>query len=139
MFIIFSFSSDNGNKSTEKSDSVIIVLCEKFFGRKLSNVEKEKYINYLVVPIRKSAHFLIYALLGLLIISFIKEYTLLSKRSIIITILLVLFYACSDEIHQLFVPGRSGEILDVFIDTTGGLVGCYLYYFIYKMRRRKYE
>ena len=47
MFTIFSFSSDNGDKSTKKSDSIIIVMCEKFFGRELSKQEKEKYIDKL--------------------------------------------------------------------------------------------
>ena len=30
-------------------------------------------------------------------------------------------YASSDEIHQLFIPGRSGQFTDVLIDTSGGL------------------
>ena len=32
-------------------------------------------------------------------------------------------YAVSDEIHQTFVPGRSGEVGDVLIDTFGVLIG----------------
>ena len=32
-------------------------------------------------------------------------------------------YACSDEIHQLFVPGRSGMFTDVLIDTGGAVTG----------------
>jgi VanZ family protein len=35
----------------------------------------------------------------------------------------VFLYACSDEIHQLFVPNRSGELLDVLLDTFGGSLG----------------
>ena len=30
-----------------------------------------------------------------------------------------LVYAISDEFHQTFIPGRSGELRDVLIDTTG--------------------
>ena len=48
---------------------------------------------------------------------------------------MVLLYACSDEIHQTFVAGRSGEVLDVLIDTIGGSLATYLYYIIYKRRR----
>ena len=57
----------------------------------------------------------------------IKEYNITDNKSIIYTIIFVFIYACSDEIHQLFVSGRSGEILDVLIDTTGGFVGTMIY------------
>jgi VanZ family protein len=40
-----------------------------------------------------------------------------------------------DEFHQLFVPGRNAEIWDVVADTSGGMLGIYLLYFL--MRRRK--
>jgi VanZ family protein len=39
---------------------------------------------------------------------------------------LVVLYAVSDEIHQLFTPGRSGEIRDVLIDSVAGMVGIWL-------------
>ncbi|GKX68088.1 VanZ family protein [Inconstantimicrobium mannanitabidum] len=44
-------------------------------------------------------------------------------------------YACTDEIHQLFVIGRNGCIRDVFIDTFGGstyLVLAYIYNYLKK-------
>ena len=34
-----------------------------------------------------------------------------------------ILYAMSDEFHQLFVPGRSGEIRDICIDSLGALLG----------------
>ena len=36
-------------------------------------------------------------------------------------LLLTAVYAVSDEYHQTFVPGRDGNLLDVLIDTLGGL------------------
>ena len=36
------------------------------------------------------------------------------------------FYACTDEWHQTFVPGRSGSFQDVLIDTLGGIVALLL-------------
>ena len=35
-------------------------------------------------------------------------------------------YAVSDEVHQIFVPGRAGQLRDVLIDTTGVLLGIFL-------------
>ena len=34
-------------------------------------------------------------------------------------LLFATLYACSDEIHQLFVVGRSGALIDVFVDMIG--------------------
>ncbi|MDB5163077.1 MAG: hypothetical protein JWN28_684, partial [Candidatus Saccharibacteria bacterium] len=50
--------------------------------------------------------------------------------TIFLSILFVGFYAISDEFHQLFVPGRSGEMRDVLIDTTAGALAVCILYFI---------
>ncbi len=136
MLFIFSLSSDNGEVSEKKSDSLIVKVTETILHRKLTVEEKEKYIEKTVVFVRKSAHFTMYFILGLLVISFLKEFGL-SRKSIIISIIVVLLYAVSDEIHQTFIPGRSGEVLDVLIDTIGGSLSTLLYYLIY--RRIKHE
>ena len=44
-------------------------------------------------------------------------------KKILISIGLAFLYACSDEIHQLFVNGRSGEFTDVLLDTCGAGFG----------------
>ena len=136
MAFIFSLSADTGSQSTKKSDSIIVKSCEVILGRKLSEYEKEKYINKFVKIVRKSAHLFLYFLLGLAIISFIKEFTIISYRSIALTILIVFVYAISDEVHQMFVNGRSGEILDVVIDTIGGVVASFSYWTLNNWRRR---
>ena len=46
-------------------------------------------------------------------------------------------YAVSDEIHQIFVPGRSGEPRDVLIDTSGVLIGICLVRFHFSLRERR--
>ena len=40
-------------------------------------------------------------------------------------------YAALDEIHQLFVPNRSGQVRDVLIDSVGILIGIILFRTIY--------
>ena len=89
--------------------------------------------------VRKSAHFTLYFLLGLFIISFLREFIPIDKRSILITIGIVFLYACSDEVHQLFVSGRSCEVLDVIIDTCGGVVSTAIYSLLYRIRRISHE
>jgi VanZ family protein len=50
-------------------------------------------------------------------------------------------YALSDEIHQIFVPGRAFDIPDLFIDGAGILCGLILYWLIrlWIARRKKGE
>lgn len=42
-------------------------------------------------------------------------------------LLICVLYAISDEVHQKFIPGRSGEVRDVIIDTAGASVGISVY------------
>ena len=138
MALIFSFSSDSADISTKKSDGVIIKTVELFLDKDLSAKEEEKWISYFVVPVRKGAHFFIYLILGILIINFFNEFLIFDKKLILLAVFLSFLYACTDEIHQLFVSGRSGQISDVILDTIGAFTGIMIYKFIYnKIRGEK--
>lgn len=134
--IIFMFSADNSIESTKKSDSVVIKIVEPLFGKRFTN-GKDKCFDMWVLFVRKGAHFLVYLILGILLISFIEEYRVINYKSLLLAIFLAFLYACSDEVHQLFVNGRSGEARDVLLDTIGASVGCLIYYEFYKLRRKK--
>lgn len=135
MGLIFFFSSDTADESTKKSDGVIIHTIEAIIRRDLTDSEREKCLKYLVVPVRKGAHFSIYLVLGILILSYASEFGSISNKMILLSVFLSFLYACSDEIHQLFVPGRSGQFSDVIIDTLGAITGI----FIYKLIHNKFK
>lgn len=135
MGLIFSFSSDTGDVSTKKSDSFIINVVEKFYGRKLSNSERKKWIEKLVIITRKGAHLGVYFILGILIFNFVVEF---SCKKTLISVIISFIYACSDEFHQLFVNGRSGMVSDVILDTIGSCLGISFLVFIVRMCK-KYE
>ena len=69
--------------------------------------------------VRKAAHFSEYALMGFL------WYLLLRKKrmNILLSVSATMLYAASDEFHQTFVNGRSGQLSDVILDTCGGCFG----------------
>ena len=60
MLTIFILSGERDTKSTSRSDGVIIRTTEFILGRKLTEKEKELYINKYVVVVRKTAHFALY-------------------------------------------------------------------------------
>lgn len=141
MMIIFYFSQDTGIQSTKKSDGVILEVSSFLGVHDLSMKEQQFLIDTFVVPVRKSAHFLIYLVLGITLISFLREFLLSPHKLVLISIFLAFLYACSDEVHQLFVIGRSGQFSDVVLDTIGASVGILFYYILFrkKLKEEKYE
>ena len=87
--------------------------------------------------IRKNAHFIAYLLLGVALIHAMKRSGVYGFRGYAIALFICIVYAISDEIHQLFVPGRSGELRDVFIDSTGAIIGISVFLGLGKMVKRK--
>ncbi|HEX7296850.1 MAG TPA: VanZ family protein [Pyrinomonadaceae bacterium] len=73
--------------------------------------------------VRKVAHFLEYALLGLLAARAFRgsPKAAIRTRWFAISAALIVVYAFVDEYHQSFVPSRTGSIFDSFIDMAGGL------------------
>ncbi len=133
MLAIFLFSCENSEKSTKRTDDLInkvINVSSKEHNISVDNTT-ETGENIIVTIIRKGAHFLEFFLLGFLVVNLIKDYKELTVKRIILCILFCSLYAVSDEIHQLFVSGRSCEIKDMIIDTTGSTVGAMLYYLLY--------
>lgn len=133
MIVIFSFSNQKANDSSKLSDGLIlrtVRIIEKITNKEYSD---EEILEKFVRPVRKLAHFTIYLILGVLVYLYIKEFNISNK--FIISLLICILYAISDEIHQLFIVGRSGKILDVLIDSLGSLTGI----FIIKKVGRLYE
>ena len=63
------------------------------------------------------------------------EYINIGNKLKIMSILGSFIYACSDEIHQMFIGNRSGEVRDIIIDTFGALSGILIYY---KIKKRSF-
>ena len=72
--------------------------------------------------VRKIAHFLEYALLGVLAARAFRgsPKPVVRRRWLVICLALIVVYALVDEYHQSFVPSRTASIYDSFIDMAGG-------------------
>lgn len=118
---------------------------------------KYKYSNQVQKIVRKNAHYFLYMLGGILLSVFfyvnsnenrIKEntnetritarkYHIFSK-SIFYAMIIGILYACTDEFHQKFVPGRTYSIKDVFIDSLGIITGSIIFILLkYTITKRK--
>ena len=123
--VIFFFSAESGEKSSNTSGIFTDII--KVF------IKDENKIDDAKLVIRKIAHFTEYLILALLIVNVIKDYKEINYKLLLLTLIMCFLYAASDEWHQTFVPGRSGQFIDVLIDTSGSLVGL----IFYKLIKRK--
>jgi VanZ family protein len=125
MLVIFLFSNQKASNSTQISNSFIdntVIKIYRIFDSDASLEDIKLIREYFFLPVRKLAHFAVYCILGILMIFTLKEYGIRNDL-IYYSILICFLYAVSDEVHQLFVVGRSGEIKDVILDTLGSILG----------------
>ena len=120
--LIFYFSSQVGNVSEKSSSNIILILNSllKIFSFDI-DLTKSTLITFII---RKLAHMFLYFILYYLCFYVSNSYKFKKKRRF--CILYCFLFAISDEIHQLFVVGRSFGIQDVFID----MLGTFLAYLI---------
>lgn len=137
MIIIFLLSNQKAQDSKQLSNSFITKTIIKIYEAKHGEITEEKKIeikeNYSFI-VRKAAHFTIYLVLGLLVSIVLTEKCFNLKQIIIYGVLICMTYAITDEIHQIFVSGRSGEIRDIIVDTCGSTVGILLNIIINRKR-----
>ena len=140
--VIFVFSNQSSIKSNNNSINTIknvvsttskITNDLNITNTDLSDKNVTKIANDLNYPFRKLMHFSEYFILGLLIILLFKELKIDIKYIFILSIVICFTIASVDEFHQLFV-GRTGQIQDVLLDTSGSLLVNIIYLIIYKIK-----
>ncbi|MGF7185304.1 VanZ family protein [Desulfitispora alkaliphila] len=132
MVLIFYLSHQPAPESNELSKGItkgVVNTTE----RVAPNAEFDiRSLNHII---RKNAHFFAYFVLGLLVINALRVSGVNGTRSLILALGICVLYAVSDEVHQLFIPGRSGELRDVLIDSAGASVGIGVYMLVSKRRK----
>ena len=130
MVMIFCFSDKPAVDSNEGSMTIAESLVNIYITVTDNPLEEEKNtnlienINHLV---RKCSHFCEYALLAFTFALCLLSMRKKSRYSFALPVLLSALYATTDEFHQTFIPGRSGQLSDVLLDTAGAAVGAILF------------
>lgn len=138
MITIFMFSNQGSDKSSKTSKGSIRFILDKLsITKNMEEQQIEELIEKLQTPIRKLAHFSIYTLGGILTSIYFSLDKKSKRKSIIEAILFCSIYAITDEIHQYFIPGRSCELRDILIDSSGALFGILITQFILKILPQK--
>lgn len=130
MVVIFIFSNQTGEESSEQSKLVVYIF--NVLGINLDSAlgELSTFI------IRKAAHFTEYFILGILTYNAINNDFKL-KQALVISVAVVFLYACTDEFHQSFIPGRGPAFKDVMIDTSGGIMAAFIIYLCVTFKKNR--
>ena len=97
-------------------------------------------IEKIHLAVRKTAHFVEYSILGLLVwrlIHFDPAWAACRSREFLTALLIAALYAASDEFHQSFVPGREAAVRDVLVDSCGAGFGLAALWAARRLRPRK--
>ncbi|KPB05839.1 VanZ family protein [Bacillus sp. CHD6a] len=134
MALIFFLSAQHADQSADLSGG-ITELVNKVVEQVAP--EAELHIDEISFFVRKNAHFFAYMLLVMLTLNAVRRSGGHGWLSIGLAFVITVLYAISDEVHQLYVPGRSGQVSDVVLDSTGAVVGIALYLVISHRNDRK--
>lgn len=141
MVMIYCFSAQTGEQSGAMSGRLTTWVVKLFVPdfENMTAENQESLRSTVGFLIRKTAHFLEYALLGFSLMLHIAQ---IEKK---ITVRLPwlwawgigTLYAASDEFHQGFVAGRGPSVRDVMIDSSGVIVGVLLLLWILHFRKER--
>lgn len=138
---VFCLSAEVADDSSNTSGNTIRLVL-KIINPKVDDITLNMMVTMLQPIVRKMAHFTLYAIGGILLFNMLDNFTTSRLKNVTISWASGTFYAVTDEIHQLFVVGRSGELRDVCIDSLGVLCGICLIFLItmlYEKHNKKKE
>lgn len=97
-----------------------------------SSIKQVKVSEFFIwdYVLKKVAHVAEYAILNALIFR-------ATGKKYLLSFILTLLYAVSDEFHQTFVPGRTGKFIDLGFDLSGANISAYLIWKLNQLRQHK--
>lgn len=139
MALIFWFSAAPAEESTDMSLSAGTVVGELLVPdfEDWTKEEQAAFAEKIDHPVRKTAHATEYAILGILFAGTFGAFGVTGKRRAAAAWGFATVYAATDEFHQLFVAGRSGQISDVMLDSAGAAAGIAVFFAISYIIGRK--
>lgn len=142
MCIIFAFSAQPKEESGAVSASFtyhMVSSTRTFFHLNLSDARVKEISDAIEGLIRKAAHMVEFGILSVLLYIWIGQWEVGFPRRGATAFGATAVYAATDEIHQLFVPGRAGRFSDVCIDSAGALAGVIVFALLVKLVQHVHE
>lgn len=140
MITIFILSAQPATESDSNSKFIVSKIVDsatKLGGDEIPQSQREVIIDKVNNIARELMHSVVYFILG--VFAQITILGLFKKRllSSIITFTFCEVYGLTDEFHQLFVPGRTFQLLDLGMDAAGAIAAILLVLFVNKLIQKK--
>ena len=78
--------------------------------------------------VRRAAHFFCYLVLGAVVANILGRLKIGPAKGLFLALIFCLLFAISDEMHQMYVPGRGAQLQDFMADGAGALLGIALFW-----------
>ena len=130
MYNDYSFCMNNELSNTKSKDTIntIVESSVVVTNKDISKDNLNSIVNDLNKSLRKCMHSFVFFILIILFINAFNNFNIRSYKCYLFSIVLSFIYACFDEFHQLYVTGRTGQLMDIGIDMIGVLFGVLVIY-----------
>ena len=138
MCVIFAFSAQTKEESSAVSESFsyrVVSSTNFFFHLDMDDARVREIADAIEGFVRKAAHMTEYGILSVLLYIWIGQWPMSFLRRWGTAFGAATVYAATDEIHQLFVAGRSGRFTDVCIDGAGACLGILVFILLVRLVR----
>lgn len=141
MILIFCFSMEPAERSDRTSGQISEAVVHAVYRDydRMPVQEQHSIFNSVQHIVRKAAHFTEYTVLGLLLRLCLLSWFGRRKGIPYLAWGIGALYACTDELHQMLIDGRSGQWTDVLLDSCGVLTGVLIAMAVLALVRRKTE
>lgn len=117
--VICFFSYQSGEETLRSShlvSKVVFQVISQFKDMSLYD------IGNIEIIVRNMAHFGLYCSLGIFVRLGLNDFLCPTSKALV----MVMICAIGDEVLQLSIAGRNGEVIDVLIDVLGGGIGIFM-------------
>ncbi|MBP2639663.1 MAG: phosphotransbutyrylase [Firmicutes bacterium] len=137
IFFLSAQPAETSNQSSLRVTELIVVTVAKVVAPDIDAEKLAGIVKHFNNLVRKLAHSGLYFVLGLLLVCAAAKMGVTSECKLYtLTFLFCLLYSVTDEFHQIFVPGRSGQISDVIIDASGAAVGIGICWLVQRIKKQ---
>ncbi|HCF70868.1 MAG TPA: VanZ family protein [Syntrophomonas sp.] len=133
MLAIYFLSAQPAGISNGNSKGIVTRVVDttvKLTKAEISEPDKSKLIDRINSAAREYMHGVVFLVLGLLVQNAVTKEGAKGIKAIAISLAICVICGITDEIHQLFVPGRAFQVSDLAMDSIGSIMGIGLVYFL---------
>ena len=128
IFILSSMDSELSNTKSKDTINTVVESTVVVTNKDISKNSINSIVNVLNKPLRKCMHSFVFFVLVILLLNAFYSINIINYKGYLFSILISFIYACTDEFHQLYVVGRTGQLIDIGIDMIGVLFGVLVFY-----------